>query len=114
MKKLICSTIIAILLAGIAYAVSLSNVAWLEKKPVKIADNHVAIGIYGYDKNGKRQLLDYEDVHYGYDKAMAKWADANDRLTNWSDPNWVTAHVIEQITNANDDVTKYQAILDKF
>ncbi len=113
MKKLIFSTIIAILLAGVAVALSLSNTADMETEPVKIGENHVAIAVYGWDKDGKRKLRGYSEL-YGLDNATAKWTEANIRLTNWSDPNWVKAHVTEQIADANDDVTWYQEIIDTF
>ena len=115
MKKVIFSSVVAVLLAGVAVALSLSQNMWVEREPVKIAENHVAIGIYGYDRDGKRQLFLYEDEHYGHDGAMEKWTDANDLESFW-DMNSVeaVAYVGGEKAKATADKVKYQAILNTF
>ncbi len=115
MKKLIITSIISILLAGVAVALTLSQNMWFEKVPIKIAENNVAIGIYGYNRDGKRQLFDYEDEHYGRDKAMALWTDADSRETFW-DMNDVEAiaYVAGEKMKATADKEWFQKILDEF
>ncbi len=114
MKKLITTSIISVLLAGLSLALSLSNVTGVIEVPVKLAENHVAIEQSAFNKDGVKIVLGYSD-DYGLSTAMAKWTDANDRETFW-DMNSVeaVAYAAGKKAEATADKVWYQAILDKF
>ena len=119
MKKLI---VISLILAmpilvpmTIVAALDLSYTADMETEPVKLTENHVAIAIYGWDKDGKRTLRGYEKEHYGLDKAQELLTNAYLEQDFW-DMNSVEAiaYAAGEKTKADADVAKYENIISKF
>ena len=111
MKK----TIITIcLIATAVFALDLSNVAGVVERPVKLAENHVAIGQYAYDKNGKEILL-YYSKHYDLTTAqvLLTAAQADYIFFDMNDVEAI-AYVAGKKVAAAIEMAKYQAIVDKF
>ena len=112
MKKNILLSLI--LLMGVVSALSFSNVAGVKEQPVRLAENHVAMELSAFDKEGKKIVLDYSE-HYGLTMTQELLAGALIEQKFW-DMNSVEAveYVAGQKTIADDKVIELEGIISKF